>query len=288
MSRPAKERSIDIFVYLNYRHYLRDVAKAFKKNQAAFTLQDFAKRAGLKSPGLLKMVIDGKRNLTEDSARAFCKAFDIAGKAGEYFQALVHYNQTDDPDERAELFEKLRKMRPRSHSFSLEKKHQRYLSHDYYAAIREMVLLNDFREDPKWIGERLNPKISAGDVSEALELLLEIGLLKRDECGKLVQAEAFVHTKDGNTQALEAVHFHDAVLKKARFMLGYLEQEKRSYYALTLPLPKNMVGEIIDDFYALRDKIVAKINQAGLEYDDVYQLNFQFFPLTQKKDETTS
>lgn len=275
----------NIFGYLDYRSYLQDLTNQLRAQDSGFTVREFARRAGLKSPGLLKMVIDGTRNLTAESAASFCQAFDLGGKARCYFEMLVRYNQATSPDERVELFDALNRLRPRSHQFTLEKKHHRYLTRDHYVAIREMVLLKGFREDDDWIAERLRPAITASEAREAVATLLELGMLRRRQDGRLEQADDFVRTTDGNTQALEAYHFHDAVLSRARTMLGFLQQEKRSYYALTLPLPKTMVSEIIADFYALRDRIVAKINQAGLEYDEVYQMNFQFFPLTEKKSD---
>lgn len=274
------KQNLSIYGYLDFRKFLKDLTQELKSKRQ-FNLKRFSDKAGIRSQGFLKMVIDGDRRLTTDMSEAFCRALNIKGREKLYFDTLVQYNQARDPDQRREYFEMLSDLRPKSERFSLEKRRHRYLTHDYYVTIREMVTLDDFREDCDWIGKRCAPPVSAGEAKEAIDTLLELGLLRRDGSGKLVTAQGFVSTGDRNTQALEAYHFHDAVLQKARYQLGYLEQEQRSYQAMTLSLPKNLVDEIITKYYALRDDIVWRANEIGVS-DEVYQVNFQLFPVTQK------
>lgn len=275
--------TLNVYEYLDFRKYLSDLAAQLKRKRG-FKLKDFAAKAGIKSQGLLGMVIDGKRRLTDDMREAFCRALDIRGEEKDYFAALVDYNQARDPDEKRALFEKLNGLRPRSHKFTLEKRHHRYLTRDYYVTIREMVNLNDFREDHDWIAARCAPPITAGEAKEAVEALLELGMLTRDESGKLVQSQTFVRTADNNTQALEAYHFHDAVLSKARYALGFWDQDQRSYQSVTLTMPKSMVDEVIAEYNRFRDWILEKANQTPV-CDEVYQINFQMFPATRKQSD---
>lgn len=272
-----------IFTYLDYRAFLRDTTQQLKIHKS-FNLRTFAKAAGIKAPGYLKMIIEGRRNLTKETADKFALALGLSSREREYFVVLVGYNQTEDPDEKRDYFDKMISLRPRSQHFVLEKKYNRYFSRHYYVCVREMVALQDFREDYKWIAKRCIPHISPMQAREALETLLELGLLKRDDIGGLVQVENFIATQDRNTQEVEAYHFHEAVIDKARHALGLLKQNERSYYALTLPMSKSQFEEIIADFYEFRDKVVRKIEQGDRNFDDVYQINFQLFPVTKKGD----
>lgn len=278
----AKKSSLNIYEYLDFRKFLSDLMQDWKGTRPGFNLRQFIQRAGIKSQGYLKMVIDGDRRLTPAMTEAFCQAFEIKGHDRLYFQTLVDYNQAREPDKKDEFFKLLNELRPRSQRFSLEKRHHRYLTRDYYVTIREMVTLDDFREDYDWIGKRCAPPVSAGEAREAVATLIELGLLKRDDAGKLISSQDFVQTADRNTQVVEAYHFHDAVLNKARYMLGYLDQEKRSYQAMTLSLPKSLVPEILDKYYELRDLIVKRANEIKVS-DEVYQIGFQIFPVTQKE-----
>ncbi len=272
---------IDVFAYLDYRIFLSDITRELKAN-TKFNLRAFAASAGIKAPGYLKMVIDGRRNITDEMATKFCHALGIHDREQVFFETLVRYNQTSDPDLKKKYFDEIIKLKPRSREFMNQKRENRYYSCPYYVSVREMVALGDFKEDYKWIAKRCFPQISPAQAREAVTTLLELGLLKRDDAGKLVQTESFVHTQDKNTQIAETYHFHESVLDKARHALGSLPQNERNYYALTLPLPQSMFNEIIDEFYAFRDKIVNKLNAHQGTLDEVYQINFQLFPATRK------
>jgi len=272
----------DIFSYVDYRVFLKDFTQELK-NKKSFNLRAFAKKANIKAPGYLKLVIEAKRNLTDETAKKFARALELKGKELKYFLNLVTYNQTKDPDVKKKCFDKIIKLRPRSHDFLKEKKMNRYFSRHYYVTIREMVVLKDFKEDYKWIAKRCFPKISPTEAKKAVKTLLELGLLKRNECGNLEQTESFVQTQDKQNQLAETYQYHEAVLDKARHALGTLPQEERNYYALTLPLPEDMYDDIISEYYAFRDKIVKMVNDRGGKFDEVYQVNFQLFPVTKKK-----
>lgn len=275
--------AILIFDYLDYRSFLKDLTHSLKQSKQ-FNLRDFAKKADIKAPGYLKMVIDGRRKLSVTTALKFCIALNITGRAKDYFIMLVQYNQTTNPDLKKEFFDKLVSLKPKSAHYQLQKHHNRYFSALYHVIIREMVALKDFKEDHKWIAARCCPPITPAQAKEAIEILLELGMLQRDKNGKLTQTESFVHTEDLQTQMAEAYHFHEAVIDRARHALGQLSQKERNYYALSLPLPKKMYEEIIHDFYEFRDKIISKVSQMQKDYDEVYQLNFQLFPLTKKSE----
>jgi uncharacterized protein (TIGR02147 family) len=272
----------DIYSYRNYRKFLSE-RTAQLKAEKRFNLRAFAKRAGIKAPGYLKMVVDGRRNLTVETAEKFCRALEITGREKEYFEKLVLYNQTRDPDLKKTYYDELSRLRPRTQHYVAEQQHSQYFSRPHYVFIREMVVLKDFREDYKWIAKRCSPPIRPTEAKEAVEALLNLGLLKRNAQGNLEQTEDFVRTEDIQTQIAEAYHYHEAMIDLARHALARLPQKERNYYALTMPMPKEMFDEVVDEFYAFRDRVLEKISNAGKPHDDVYQINFQLFPVTRKK-----
>lgn len=276
-------KPIEVYGYSDYRQYLKDLTRRLK-SEGRFNLRDFARRAGIKAPGYLKMVIDGRRSLKEKTVKKFCRALGLSGRSRDYFQELVAYNQTTNPDLKKACFDRLVTLRPRSSHHLLGKRQNRYFSRPHYVTIREMVALRDFREDPKWIARRCCPPISPKEAREAIGTLLTLGLIKRDRTGKLVQAGDFVRTQDRDTDIIETYHFHEAMLDRARHALGILKQDERHYYALTLPLTSKMFQEIINDFCRFRDQIMEKTAREVEKPDEVYQINFQLFPATRKKE----
>ena len=273
-----------------FRAYLKDLVKELKKLREGFTMRYFAEKAGFGSPSYLKMVMDGERKLTTKSMDKFCETLGIKGREKEYFILLVDFNQSKDPDKKKELYNKLDSLRPRVTFSKLKKNQRKYLSNDYYACIREMVLLKNFKEDAKWIAAKCLPRIKPIEAREAVDTLLDMGLLKRDDSGKLIQAEPIVDT-GANVDFMEAFSFHEAVLDKARKYLSYLEQEKRNFGALTIPIPSHLEKDISKRIDEFQNEILNLVNTEGLHYDSVYQMNIQFFPVTahaddNKKEET--
>src|SRR5690606_15068323 len=127
--------------------------------------------AGLGAPNYLKLVIEGKRNLTGEMAARFAAACALNQEGVAYFCALVQFNQANDLDERNRAHARLRAFRRYRKSQKLDMAEAAYHSTWYLPAIRELVLSADFKEDPEWIARLLRPQIKPSEVSQALRIL---------------------------------------------------------------------------------------------------------------------
>ena len=88
------------YTYLDYRRYLKDLYKKLKETTNHFSFRYFAKAAGLKAPNYLKLVMDGERNLSQDGIRKFCKGLKLNKGEQEFFENLVHMNQSKTDEEK--------------------------------------------------------------------------------------------------------------------------------------------------------------------------------------------
>ena len=85
-----------LFEYENYRSFLKDYFTFSKQQLPQFSYRYFAQKAGFRSPNFLKLVMDGKRNLSSQSIEQFSKAFKLSSIESEFFSYLVHFNQSED------------------------------------------------------------------------------------------------------------------------------------------------------------------------------------------------
>lgn len=269
----------EVFSHLDYRLFLKELVAALKAQRPEFTMRYFAEKAGFGSPSYLKMVIDGKRQLTEKSMDQFCAALLISGREKKYFTTLVKYNQETHPDQKNRLFDELTQLRPRKTLTPIVKNQIKYLTHHHYACIREMVLLKDFQENAKWLASRCLPRITPQEARDAIQTLLDLGFLKRDENGRLIQSEPVVGTQ-AQTEFVEAFNFHDAVLSKARQCLSQSKQEERHFEALTIPVTPQLYTTIRNKIQKLIEESLDEVNHSKNDFNDVYQLNVQLFPVT--------
>ena len=94
----------DLSEYMDYRLFLADFYHA-KKAQTKTSIRPysyaiFSAAADIKSPNYLKMIIEGKRNLSNDMIAKFGKACALNKAQGEEFKLLVLFNQAEDPADR--------------------------------------------------------------------------------------------------------------------------------------------------------------------------------------------
>ena len=89
----AVERSLSVYGYTDFRTYLRDYYEFRKDGQHDYSFRAFSKTAGFSSPNILKLMIDGERNISPEATQKFCKGLNLTGQMAEYFATLVRMNQ---------------------------------------------------------------------------------------------------------------------------------------------------------------------------------------------------
>jgi uncharacterized protein (TIGR02147 family) len=271
----------DVFRFRDYRAFLRALYEHKKKSEYGFSLRAFSKRAGLRSSNYLKLVMDGDRNLTPEMAARFAAACGLSGQASEYFCELSSFNQARHATAREQAYARLRRFRRYRKAHRLDPAQEAYYGQWYIPAIRELCARPDFREDAKWIGRTLTPKVAPRDVQRAISVLLDLGLLARDAQGRLVQSEALVETAEG-ALSHHVVSFHRAMLERAGEALDSVPREEREITSLTLCLSEAQLSELKQRLTRLREELL-HVFQSDADAQRVVQLNFQLFPLSKKE-----
>lgn len=100
-----------IFKYLDYRLFLADTYTYYKQTTTYFSYRYFSSKAGINSSSFLKLVIEGKRGLTDETCEKFIHALRLWGKEGDFFRVLVKYNQAKTPQEKLRNFKDLEAMK---------------------------------------------------------------------------------------------------------------------------------------------------------------------------------
>lgn len=267
-----------IFEFLDYRKYLDSYYKDKKKSKSNFSYKKFSEDAGLSSPAHLPLVINGKRNLGIQSLTKFAQGLGLKGKEKLYFEKLVLFNQTKDPQQKDLYLAQLQKLRERSKaSFRLNFRQQNSLFSTFAGPIIfEMVVRKDFKEDPEWISQKTKGLLSVGQVQESLLKLERTGLLLRDESGTLKPVEYLVYSQD-EVENLFIRSYHRKMMEVAAKKIDDSVQS-REFGFLT-------VSSNPEKFALLKNKIKDFLKQANEELTDssgatkTYQLNVQMFEI---------
>lgn len=270
-----------MFGYHDYRTFLRDFYVQNKAGKYGFSLRAFSKRAGLRSSNYLKLVMDGERNLTLEMAARFAEACCLRRQAAEYFSALVSFNQAKSVNERDRAYARLSKLSRYREVHRLSRAQEAYHSHWYIPIIRELVVRKDFRDDPRWIASELMPAITTREAEQAIQVLLELGLVTRDKRGGLSQAHALVQTPDGPL-GQHISRYHRVMLERAAEAIDGVPKEQRQIESLTLCLSEARLRDLKQRIESLCDEVLQEY-QADDDSRRVVQLNIQMFPVTKQE-----
>ena len=285
MSLRMAATEVDVFAYLDFRAFLRDYYAARKAAGRGFSYRSFSRKAGLKSPNYLKLVVDGERNLSSEMAQRFGRACNLSGDALRYFIDLVAFGQASTLAERNAIYARLNGYHRYRNAHRLDAAHAAYYSAWYMPAIRELASRADFRDEPAWIAAQLWPAITPDDAARALEILLQLGLLVRED-GRIVQREALLSTGP-ETRGLHIVSYHRAMVDRAMASIDLVPASQRDISSLTLCLSAQGVRAFKERIQRFRKELL-ELSALEERPAQVVQLNFQLFPLSRAPGEVDS
>jgi uncharacterized protein (TIGR02147 family) len=268
-----------IFEYDDYRKYLKDLFKWLKLQDKKFSLRYFAKTAGYKTHSFLKEVIDGKSNLSSESIQKFATTFKLNIQETEFFKNLVCLNQSRSTEEKQIYAREI----VRSHAYRkvhpLKESQLRYCTQWYYVVVREMINLPNFKEDPEWIAANTMPVITSKQAQEALDELLKLGLISRNEKGALTQTNPIIASADEVASSMVA-QFHREFMKKASEAIDLVPRENRDISSVTFRVSTQTAKRIKEKIQNFRRELMEEASR-DQEPEAIFQLNLQMFPVTQ-------
>lgn len=254
-----------------------------KQTRRGFSYRSFSRRAKLGSPNHLKRVIDGDRNLTLEMAGRFAETIGLEGEAADYFLQLVRLGQASSSIDRSHAFAKLTSFRAFRRTRKLDVAQGDYHSTWYIPAVRELAGRRDFLSDPTWIAQRLLPPIKPSEANAALDTLLQLGLLRREDDGRIVQSEPLVSTGP-EMHTLHVANYHRTMMHRAAESIDLVPSEARDISALTLLVSRGGLKRLKEKVQRFRRELLED-TVADTDARQVVQLNFQLFPLSMDPDE---
>jgi len=266
----------ELFTYLDYRKYLADAFEGMKAGHPGFSHRAFARMAGFRSSNFLMLVMQGKRNLSGTGIQKVARALKLKKKEVQFFENLVRFNQSKTDAERNLYYERIASNRKYAESHRLEKGQFEYYSKWYIPVIREMVILDGFREDPAWIAAQLSPAITSREAKAALALLIDIGLLARDGSGRLVQKERHIASGD-EVGSLALTNFQREMIERAAESIDATPAEMREVGSVTFAVSRERLAQAKRMIREFRSRLSGFLAEGGGGADAVYQFNLQLF-----------
>ena len=268
----------NIFNYLDYRSYLRDMFAYYKEKDSKFSYRYFSGKAGFASPNFIQLVITGKRNLTTDSLSKIAKGFGLKKKERDFLENMVFMNQAKNHEDKNHYYHRLMTDRGVTGIRHLEKASYDYFSTWYFPVIREVVLFGEGRLAAEDIAKLLNPPITVAQAAKALAVLVELKLIVKNKDGRWEVTDKAVTTGPEVT-SLVVANFHREMMALAREAIERFPREERDISALTLSVNADSIAELKKRIAEFRKELLQfACNEQGSNH--VVQVNFQLFPVT--------
>lgn len=272
---------IDIFAYVDPLAFLRDSYEERHGEDPRFTYRCIGRKAGLPGTSLHNMM-HGRARIRVDSIRRLCTAFGLRGEEAEYFGHLVRVRQSRRRTARRSSLVRLAEMYRRKVRTLSGGQHE-YYAKWYYAAVRAFLALHRKESSFEEIGEAFDPPLSAAQVEEAVDVLMGLGLVKRNTRGTLSLTGASV-SSGSSPEARAAVRdYNDTVMTRAQQVLEMPPAEEQDFSTLTVSVSEETAGALMEELRLLRERIVGMV-QFDAGADRVFQLNMQLFPVAWKEE----
>lgn len=278
--------------YMDYRKMLQDFY-LFRRDQSKkqirpYSYSTFAAAANIKSPNYLKMIIEGKRNLSPEMIGRFAKAMGLHKADADQFRLLVQFNQSADTSERNLILNSLSEMRVENQMKAGEIDRKAWDRLPSWVAWVLYALLDqanvDFRIET--LHGLLRGKAKNDEIEAALKSLVDTGEVTFDP-------ETKIYAKSKNR-----AESHDeipvALIRKLQSQLMLLGLEslyqdnptEREFGTLTLALTQHEFEELRFKLRQMRKQAHKdiSINRMTTQGDRVYQLNLQLFPVSEKSE----
>jgi uncharacterized protein (TIGR02147 family) len=269
-----------VYDYLEYREFLKDRYAYLKSTDKKYSQRYFMQKLGVKSTGFFAELLSGKRNLNRQNILSFIKILKLDHDEAGYFENLVYFNQSRSIQDKDHWLLKMMES-SKVNSKILNRDVYEYFSKWYFAAIRELLFFCKKAIKPQEIADRLCPPISGDEAEKALALLERLALIERMPDGSFRQKDTVISTGD-LIHSVEIANYQLQTIELAKQALDAISIAQRDISTLTMSISKDAFEKIVDILKKTKQDII-KVTQQDCDEDRVYQLNMQFFPLTNIK-----
>ncbi len=272
----------NIFEYNNYRTFLKDYYEE-RKEREGYTYRDFSQETGMNSSSWLMHLIRGTKNLSLDTTARIANSLRFNKHEIEYFEFLVQFTQAESNQSKNLFFNKMLDVKKKLKIIRIGEEQYEYYTKWYYPVVRSLVSKVKWDDNFSVLAKALLPAITPGEAKKAVALLVKLNFIEKKSDGAWVQKSEVITTGD-EVMSLNIVNYHKQVTKLAEDAFDRTGPKRRDISSLTMGINKADFQQIKSKIQLFRKEIM-EIARASENADRVYQLNFQFFPVSQSEDE---
>ena len=263
--------------YQDYRRYMQDFYEEQKKS--GFTWREFSKDAGFASPSYLKLVCEGKSSLSRVGVPRVAAAMKLSGFELAYFEKMVEFGNATNDEKKKAAFADLNRIAKEQHARVIDADTFAYYESAVNSIVRELAPLMPGAL-PLEIAKKIKHAFTAQQVRDSLALLTKANFLKETAENTYQQTDkAITGSSEAIPLALRAMNREMTDLAKEA--IDKIDVNERNISGVTMGIDAQTFARISEEVNNCRKRVIALANECK-KIDQVYRLNLQLFPLTDK------
>ena len=263
--------------YKDYRLYIRDFYEECKM-MTGLSWRGFNKMAGYASTKFLKLVCDGKSKLSCVGAARLSKVMGLSKIQTSYFLALVTYCNSPVEKKRQAALEQMHTLAKDNKVRIVEGDAYDYFKNWWNPILRELAPRVAVAT-PSKLAQLFYENVTPENVRNSLTFMVQAGFLKEHRNRYVQSDKAILGSSEKIPKAIRNMH-----KQMARFAEKAIENfpvSDRNFSGMTVAVNREAYERIVKELDICRKKI-AEIVSAAEDYDRIYRVNLQLFPLTKE------
>jgi len=275
-----------IWEFVEPIEFLKAQYRFRKDRESHFSFASWAEELGLKSRSFLRLVLIGKRSLTEDLSHLFIQNLKLNKSETTYFTHLVGLHRATQLQTKEFHSREITKLRKKfllkNHSMVEVRPADlfEFLSSYQIPRLQVLLTLDEVEKTAENLARLL--KMKESEVLQHLATLQNLGLAERSEGGRWIATQSKIGTPDalGNI-ALQS--FHRKSLEESIQALA-LPKDTRRYQSLVMALTFEQFEELHQEFRQVLESFSQKFETPKPDSKKVYQINLNIIPVSESID----
>ena len=252
-----------------------------RKRSSLFSWREFSKLAGFASPNFMQLVCEGKSRLSKTGVGKVADAMGLAGADRDYFFAMERFGDARSDSMKLQAFNEMQKIAKENRLRVVDAEAFKYFESWVNPVLRELAPIMPGAK-PLELAHQCIPVVSAAEVRHSLDFMCHAEFLKK------VGEDAYEQTEKVVTGSTEAIplalrSMNRQMSKLATSAIDNVPPENRHITGVTLGMSESTYKWLVQKLEVLRQQVIAMAAKEK-DYEKVYRLNLQLFPLTKGKE----
>ncbi len=257
----------------DYREVLQNELQARQSRNSNYSLRAFARDLQI-SPASLSLIFSRKQGLTRSKACALAARLSWGPDQQQWLGDLVEAVHARSPGKREAA---ARRVAQAEGKYELALENFRVIADPEHFCILEAVSLPGVNESVEAIAQALG--LSVKRAREAVERLLDLGLLRQDLEGRFQATDRRTVVPGGALSVTAIQRFHSGLLELALTALKDQSAENRNFTSTVLACRKSDLPRVRERVREFEKALIAEFGTVA-DKDSIYSFGTQFFEVS--------